>query len=235
MNVLFWDIDQTLVMTGHAGFMAIARTLAEMAGEDTPLPKFDAGGRTDNYICRAILRQATGREPTMAEIQRFGRRYEEVLLSCMQQIDGYLLPHVRDNLAHFAALDGYDQLLLTGNSRTGANLKLSYYGLAKYFDFTHSAFAEEDFDRIEVAARARRLAEAKWGERLERVFIIGDTEHDIRCGQAVGAYTVAVATGTRTAAQLAAYRPWQVLPQLPPPQEMEALLGRAEATTGGWK
>ncbi len=231
MNVLFWDIDQTLVMTGHAGFMAIAQTLAEIAGEDAPLPKFDAGGRTDNYICRAILQQATGKDPSMDEIQQFSRRYEEVLLSCMQQIDGYILPHVRDNLAAFAMRDEYDQLLLTGNSRIGANLKLSYYGLAKYFDFTYSAFAEHDFDRIDVAARARRLAEEKWGDRLERIFIIGDTEHDIRCGKAVGAYTVAVATGTRTMQELAAHEPWQVLPQLPPPEELTALLDTA--TTGG--
>lgn len=127
--------------------------------------------------------------------------------------------------------DEYDQLLLTGNSRIGANLKLSYYGLAKYFDFTYSAFAEHDFDRIDVAARARRLAEEKWGDRLERIFIIGDTEHDIRCGKAVGAYTVAVATGTRTMQELAAHEPWQVLPQLPPPEELTALLDTA--TTGG--
>ena len=234
MNVLFWDIDQTLVMTGHAGFMAIAQTLAEIAGEDAPLPKFDAGGRTDNYICREILVQATGREPSMDEIQRFSRWYEEVLLGCMQQIDGYVLPHVRDNLAAFADRDDYDQLLLTGNSRIGASLKLSYYGLAKYFDFSHSAFVEYDFDRIDVAVRARRLAEEKWGERLERIFIIGDTEHDIRCGKSVGAYTVAVATGTRSVAELKAHAPWQVLAQLAPPAEMMALLDTA-AMTGGCK
>ena len=38
MNVLFWDIDQTLVYTGHAGFLAIEHTLTDGTGCDiTPI------------------------------------------------------------------------------------------------------------------------------------------------------------------------------------------------------
>ncbi len=228
MNVLFWDIDQTLVMTGHAGFLAIAQTLSELMGPEAPFPRFDAGGRTDNYICREILRHATGKEPTMDEIHGFCRRYEKVLLACMQETKGYILPNVKELLAYFDTHPDFDQLLLTGNSRDGAELKLGHYGLAKYFDFDYSAFAEDSFDRHDVAARAKELAEAKWGDRLERIFIIGDTEHDIRCGKGIGAYTIAVATGTRTQAELEEYEPWCALRELPPVEEFYSIL--AEVT-----
>lgn len=228
MNVLFWDIDQTLVMTGHAGFLAIAHTLAELMGEDAPLPTFDAGGRTDNFICREILRYATGKEPEIHEMETFGRHYEKVLLACMQETDGYVLPHVKELLAYFSGLPNYDQLLLTGNSREGAKLKLSHYGLASYFDFDHSAFASTHFNREDVAADALRLAREKWGEKLEKIFIIGDTEHDIRCGKSIGAYTIAVATGTRSYAELATHAPWRLYHELPSADEFHAMLREAE-------
>ena len=41
----------------------------------------------------------------------------------------------------------------------------------------------------------------------ERIFVLGDTPHDITCGKAIGAKTVAIATGGYTRRQLAAYAP----------------------------
>ena len=44
----------------------------------------------------------------------------------------------------------------------------------------------------------------------DRTFIIGDTPHDIECGQVIGARTIAVATGKFSVAELAAHRPTAV-------------------------
>ena len=41
----------------------------------------------------------------------------------------------------------------------------------------------------------------------ERIFILGDTPHDIACGKAIGAKTIAVATGSFRSEQLAAHGP----------------------------
>ena len=193
MNVLFWDIDQTLVYTGHAGFLAIEHTLTEMMGPDATLPRFDAGGRTDNFICREILRHALQKEPTLDDVHQFSR-----------------------------------QLLLTGNSRRGAELKLTHYGLASYFDFDYSGFAGDDFNRIDVARRAGALARSKWGAELEKIFIIGDTEHDIQCGKKIGAYTIAVATGSRSLEKLQGYEPWRALPELIPADAFQQVLDEAD-------
>ena len=52
MKLLYWDIDGTLLNTGHAGLNAIKEVLHDLKGEDTPVPKIDAGGRTGNHVGR---------------------------------------------------------------------------------------------------------------------------------------------------------------------------------------
>ena len=71
MKLLYWDIDGTLLNTGHAGLNAIKEVLHDLKGEDTPVPKIDAGGRTDNYICQQLLYKSTGVMPTDEEVFAF--------------------------------------------------------------------------------------------------------------------------------------------------------------------
>jgi phosphoglycolate phosphatase-like HAD superfamily hydrolase len=63
--------------------------------------------------------------------------------------------------------------------------------------------------------------------------VIGDTPHDVRCGLAIGARTVAVASGTYAEADLAESGAWTTLPQLPPAGEMVRLLGLAQGNASG--
>jgi phosphoglycolate phosphatase-like HAD superfamily hydrolase len=55
-------------------------------------------------------------------------------------------------------------------------------------------------------------------------YVIGDTPHDIACGKAIAARTIAVATGSYDADQLAAHEPWLVLERLPGPATFRRLL-----------
>jgi phosphoglycolate phosphatase-like HAD superfamily hydrolase len=95
--------------------------------------------------------------------------------------------------------------LLTGNVERGAKLKLEYYGLWHFFEF--GAFADDHHERNELGAFARRRAREKHGIEFESaaIDVIGDTPHDIACGKAIGARTIAVATGSFSRAQLAAH------------------------------
>ncbi len=90
---------------------------------------------------------------------------------------------------------GVHSLLLTGNTQAGAAAKLAHYGLDGYFE--SGAFCMDMDDRDAIARRALELAEATIGESpdLERTFVIGDTAHDIAAGKAIGARTVAIASG----------------------------------------
>jgi len=55
----------------------------------------------------------------------------------------------------------------------------------------------------------------------ERVYIIGDTPHDIACGNAIGAKTIAVATGAFSVEELAALNPTHTFKDL---SDTQALL-----------
>lgn len=97
--------------------------------------------------------------------------------------------------------------LLTGNWIRGAELKLEYFDLWKYFEF--GAFADDEMDRNKLVPHALRRAEEKFGIRpqRDRVYVIGDTPRDIQCARPHGATAVAVATGDYSLAELRAERP----------------------------
>jgi phosphoglycolate phosphatase len=60
--------------------------------------------------------------------------------------------------------------------------------------------------------------------------VIGDTPHDVRCGKAIGARTVAVASGPRYSLdELESSGPWLALERLPEPTELRASLGIDES------
>jgi phosphoglycolate phosphatase-like HAD superfamily hydrolase len=97
--------------------------------------------------------------------------------------------------------------LLTGNLERGAKLKLEHYNLWHFFAF--GAFADDHHDRNELGSfsLARALESTGINFPAAQVDVIGDTGHDVACGKAFGARTVAVATGSWTHEQLAEQRP----------------------------
>lgn len=220
MNVLFWDIDGTLLQTGKAGLYAFEQVFDELQGERVNLSGFNAGGRTDNYICQQLLYRATGRMPDHEEVRKFCHHYEKLLLQCLEKTEGEVFEPIRTILPFFQKRSDYVQLLLTGNSDSGAFMKLKHYGLEQYFDFKHSGFACDYYYRDDMARHALELVQKEWGDQLENLYVIGDTPYDIQCGKAIGAYTIAVATGHYPLEKLQEHDPWWLVPRLPAPEVM---------------
>src|SRR5262249_3576716 len=97
--------------------------------------------------------------------------------------------------------------LLTGNVSRGAQLKLNHYGVWHFFEF--GAFADDHHDCNQLGAFARASAKEKHGREVSATEInaIGDTPLDIACGKALGARTIAVATGNWSREELARHHP----------------------------
>jgi phosphoglycolate phosphatase-like HAD superfamily hydrolase len=84
---------------------------------------------------------------------------------------------------------------------------------------------------VEIARRAVAVA-AEWiGAASERgaVTVVGDTPADVHCGEAIGARTVAIASGAYSREQLEAHSPSVVLDGFPAPHEFDALLAASGA------
>jgi phosphoglycolate phosphatase-like HAD superfamily hydrolase len=97
--------------------------------------------------------------------------------------------------------------LLTGNLVRGAEIKLAHFGVWHFFEF--GAFSDDHHDRNELGhfARARALDRHGIDFPPESIYVIGDTPRDIECGRAIGARTVAIATGIYSRTELAGHRP----------------------------
>lgn len=79
--------------------------------------------------------------------------------------------------------------------------------------FVTGGFADDDEDRDKIAAAAKHRGSRVLGRELrgEEIVVVGDTPLDIRCGRAIGAKVLAVATGGARHPELAAHRPdWAV-------------------------
>ncbi len=216
MKVLFWDIDGTLVRTGKAGLYAFREATQQLFGKQPDFSRLTTAGMTDCYIASQIILEVTGREASDSEIAELVQRYEGLLPLHLAEKPGYAIPPVSEILATLDESPDYVSLLLTGNTAIGARAKLTRYDLVHYFDFSASAFGDSCQNRSEVAARALAHLRDRHPEvGLSDVFVIGDTPNDIRVGKEMGARTVAVATGTFSHQDLAAYSPWWVVDVLP--------------------
>jgi phosphoglycolate phosphatase-like HAD superfamily hydrolase len=117
---------------------------------------------------------------------------------------GRALPGARDALASLADEPAFHQSVLTGNLRTVARIKLEVFELDAYLDLASGAYGDDDPNRSNLVALARRRA----GERTGVVFggdatvLVGDTPKDVQAGLAAGVRVVGVATGKTSVQEL---------------------------------
>jgi phosphoglycolate phosphatase len=228
MTILFWDIDGTLLTTGKAGVPAWEQAVRETTGKEFQLSSIRVPGLTDYQIAVRTF-DMLGVPTTTDLVMRMVARYEELLPSTLPLKQGRVLPNVREILEALRLRPDVRSYLLTGNTRGGARAKLTHYDLFKYFP--DGAFAEDQGVRASIAERAVEL-ERRTGPVIDdRLFVIGDTPHDIEAANAIGARTVAVATGGYSIEELSAHRAWRVMAELPPPPAFLELLELPVATT----
>jgi phosphoglycolate phosphatase-like HAD superfamily hydrolase len=207
MHVCLFDIDGTLALTGGAGQTAFAHTLSR----DFGIPEINRdvvfAGRSDRAIAMDLF-EIHGIEQSPENWCRFCRGYVEMLEQTLPTHDGHVLPGVHELIAALLARGDVAVGLLTGNIREAARRKLSFYDLWHHFPF--GGFGDEHEDRNAIAAAALAAADRHLGKNGDldlcslhpasssHIVVIGDTLHDVRCGQSIGATCVAVATGHTT-------------------------------------
>ena len=210
--LLLFDIDGTLTLGGPAR-TAFAVALERTFGAAGPVFDHDFSGKTDPLITRELLTQA-GLPPRDIEagMPRFRRRYVAELEARIGAHPVTALPGVRSLIGALANRDDVFLGLVTGNLEGGARLKLRSAGL--WDRFPVGAFGSDREDRNDLPAIALRRAAAHWGRPFhgEETVVVGDTPLDVACGRAVGAATVAVATGRFTIPELEAAGADRVLP-----------------------
>jgi phosphoglycolate phosphatase len=173
-QLILFDIDGTLVVTGGAGQRAMNRAFHEVFGVADAFVGIDLAGRTDtSIVADAFARQRMSAEADA--VASFRARY----LECLREEVPRPGPGKR-------VLPGIAQLLdaLEPNPQT-------FLGLL-------TGNGEDAHDRNQLVpvaldrARGRGLPDHV---DAGRTVVIGDTPRDIACARAHGARVVAVATG----------------------------------------
>lgn len=215
-TLVLFDIDGTLLWPNGAGALAMRRALTEVYGTAGALGQAIMVGMTDRAIVHQAL-TAGGLSP--AEIQAHWERFTLALARHMVvtvvECDVRRCPGV---LALLDALSAHDDVLLgleTGNLERTSPIKLRAVGIDPGL-FRVGGYGSDDGDRNKLPAIAAQRAEALTGQRLagRDIVVVGDTPADVACGKAVGARTVAVATGFSPLEMLQAAGPDYLLPDL---------------------
>ncbi len=211
VRLVLFDIDGTLVHTGRAGVRAFAKVFATEFNATGGFGRLKFAGRTDV----AIVREFFGYHQipaTPENFQRFFDRYVFWLDHILRQGRSEVCAGVREFIGDLQALPQPPRLgLLTGNLRLGAEIKLRSCQLWDAFET--GAFADDHEDRDQIAVIARQRGSRLLNEELknDEVLVVGDTPLDIRCGRAIGAKVLAVATGGSTLEELKHHHPdWVV-------------------------
>ena len=205
-RLFLFDIDGTLITSGGAGEGALIDAMKERFKVTEDFAGIVLAGATDRAIARDLLRK-NGLSDSPENMANLLDSYLQSLSERISKHDGRVLPGIVPLLNLLHQREDAVLGLLTGNVRRGAEIKLRHFEVWDFFEF--GAFADDHLDRNELGHFARVRAAERHGEEFppDRIFVIGDTPRDIECGRAIGARTVAIATGQYSCADLESHGP----------------------------
>lgn len=217
MRVVLFDIDGTLLRSGGVGRIAMEKALRQVFGSPGS-SAYHYDGKTDRQIVRDLMRldgltddQIDERMDELIEAYLTGLRTE--LASGERQV--HVFVGVRELLDELDARDDVTLGLLTGNVEPGARAKLGAAGI-DITRFKVNAFGSDHELRPKLPGVAQLRAKELLGKDIagNRVIVIGDTPADIRCGEAIGARAIGVATGRYSTEDLASHGAYAVFETL---------------------
>lgn len=213
-RLVLFDIDGTLVQGGPAK-EAFVDAMTETYGTPGSLQRVSFAGKTDPQIARELLSGAgLSRGEIDVGLERLWDRYLAHLEERLPHDPVRVLPGAAELLEALAAFEDIAVGLLTGNIEGGARLKLASGGLWGHFAF--GGYGSDHEERDELPAIAVGRAKELYGDVVsaDLAVVIGDTPRDVACGKAGGTRTIAVATGSYSADDLAASGPDHLIQDL---------------------
>jgi phosphoglycolate phosphatase len=222
--ILLFDIDGTLISTSGAGRRAIERAFGHRHGRADACASVSFGGMTDRAILRAGL-TALGVPVEPAAIDALIAAYLPALHDEITRAECRIHDGIERALDAARANARCAVGLGTGNIREGARVKLSKVGIYERFAFGGFGCDHEDRGELLRIGAERGAAALGVARAACRVVVIGDTPKDVAAARAIGATSVAVATGSFSPAELTAAGATHVFRDLTDPAALPTLLG----------
>lgn len=207
-KLLLFDLDWTLIYTGGAGVRALDHAFEKIFEISDAMKTVSPDGKTDPAICREMIRVHLNRDPRDGEIEQLCQGYLKQLKVEIKKSPGYrILPGIPQLLE---ALNKSSEVLMglgTGNLEGGAAIKLARADFMRYFRF--GGYGSDSEDRPTVLRKGVERGIALAGHKVapRDVIVIGDNMRDVLAGKAIGATTIAVASGPMSEEDLAKTSP----------------------------
>jgi len=215
MRLILFDVDGTLITSGHAGREVLSQALEYVFGISFPVDGYNLAGKTDRGAIIELTR-AAGLQ--LADVEsRMPAIYEQMALAGRRIFTGAYqpLPGVLQLLGALHTRDDAILGLLTGNSEATTPLKLISAGIRPDF-FRIGAYGSDHEDRNRLLLIAMCRAEQGSGHTFNgrNTVVVGDTPADIQCARSAGAGVIAVASGFYSSTVLEQHQPDHLLPDL---------------------
>jgi phosphoglycolate phosphatase len=213
-TVVLFDVDGTLIDSGGAGARSWAHAFDKLYGISADIGSHTQAGETDPVVARQTFEAAVGREPTEAELARLFAVYLLRLSEEVRTSEGYRVLEGVEDLLLMLSDAGRMLGLVSGAMVGAARVKLSRADLNRFFVF--GGYGSDSDDRAMLTRVAIEKAAMLHGHDVtpDRVFVVGDTALDVEAARAVGAVSVAVASGRFSMEELRSAGARYVLPSL---------------------
>ena len=168
-TLVLWDVDHTLIENGGISKETYQGAFEQVVGRPLSVRPV-THGRTDLQIMRELL-IANGESPeAFSPISQFGDVLRDVMHSKANELArrGHVLPGVVDALSALADEPNVLQSVLTGNMTENARLKVTTFGLEKWFDLDIGGYGTDDEVRSKLIDASRQKVAAKYGRTFDR-------------------------------------------------------------------
>lgn len=203
--LMIFDIDGTLMSCGGSGRQAMNDAFYEVFQIENGFERVEMAGRLD----RAILRRSLeiNRVALSDEAAFFSLYGHHLIQRLSVNRDLKVYPGISTLLEMLSQRHDVLCALGTGNCEIGAYEKLKAVGLNHHFVL--GGYGDHHDSRAQLIQHVVDQAQLRFGHHYDpsKIMVIGDTPFDIESGKAVGAKTVAVATGHYALEALEACRP----------------------------
>jgi len=210
--LLIFDIDGTLTDSAGLTRVAYEKAFIDIYSIANSTKNINPYGLTDPLIFREMLKNCHLTEDGFNE--QFNRFSKLTSFHLKRELDLSDKPRLHNGIADLLfKLEQNDQIYLalgTGNVERNARLKIEIHGINRFFPV--GGFGSDAENRTEIIKTAYKRAcdYYKTDFSKQHTWVIGDTDHDINCGKAIGANTIAVATGVYNNEVLTDYNPTAV-------------------------
>jgi phosphoglycolate phosphatase-like HAD superfamily hydrolase len=206
-RLLLFDIDGTLISTHGIPRTAMGAVLQRRYDNFNYNDGFNFSGRTDWEIIEHLLRYDNRQVAPEIVKEIMSEFVTELEIKLNHGKKPHIFPGVIELLNQLAKMDHVCLGLVTGNISKGAYIKLSAADLLDYFPV--GSYGDDARHRSDLPPIAISRAEKYFRQNYDKnkIWIIGDSIHDVSCARDNGLRALAVSTGWTDHATLAASEP----------------------------